>query len=76
MNRHFFCINMIYFMTTQTLQKIVEGLGVSLDELFKVEYLKPPKELIYDIHSIIDSVKDDRDKVEEIYKILKAITSI
>lgn len=64
------------FMTAQTLQKIVEGLGVSLDELFKVEHLKPTKELICDIHSIIDSVKDDRDKIEEIYKILKAITSI
>lgn len=64
------------FMTAQTLQKIVECLGVSLEELFKVEHLRSTNELICDIHTIVDSVKDDRDKVEEIYKILKAITSI
>lgn len=64
------------FMTAQTMEKIIECLGITVDELFNVEHLKPTNELLEEIHHIIDSIKDDKDKVEEIYKILKAITSI
>lgn len=63
------------FMTAQTLEKIVECLGVSLDEFFAIEHLKPTNELVEDIHKIVNDIKDDRDKVEEIYKILKAIAT-
>lgn len=63
------------FMTAQTMAKIIECLGISLDELFCAEHLKPTNELLEDIHNIINNIKDDRDKVEEIYKILRAITS-
>lgn len=62
------------FMTAQTMEKLLECLDVSLDELFSVEHLRPTNELIDDIHKIVNDVKDDRDKVEEIYKILKAIS--
>ena len=62
------------FMTAQTMEKIIECLGVSLDELFSAEHLRPTNELLEDIHRIVNEIKDDRDKVEEIYKILKAIT--
>lgn len=61
------------FMTAQTMEKLLECLDVPLDELFSVEHLRPTNELIDDIHKIVNDVKDDRDKVEEIYKILKAI---
>lgn len=64
------------FMTAQTMEKIIECLGVMVEELFNAEHLKPANELLADIHMIVDSVKDDRDKIEEIYKILKAITSV
>ena len=64
------------FMTAQTMEKIIECLGVTVEELFNAEHLKPANELLADIHMIVDSVKDDRDKIEEIYKILKAITSV
>ena len=63
------------FMTAQTMQKIIDCLDITLEELFNAEHLKPTNELVEDIHDIVNSVKNDRDKVEEIYKILKAITS-
>lgn len=63
------------FMTAQTMEKIIECLDITIEELFNAEHLKPTNELLDDIHSIINSIKDDRDKVEEIYKVLKAMTS-
>lgn len=64
------------FMTAQTMEKIIDSFGISVEELFNAEHLKPTAELLDDIHLIINNIKDDRDKVEEIYKILKAITSV
>lgn len=61
------------FMSAQTMEKILECLGITLNELFTAEHLKPTEDLISEIDSIIDSVKDDRDKIENIYKIVKAI---
>lgn len=64
------------FMTAQTMEKIIQSFGITVEELFNAEHLKPTNELLEEIHNIVDSVKDDKDKVEEIYKILKAITSV
>lgn len=61
------------FMTALTMEKLLECLDVSLEELFSVEHLRPTSELVEDIHKIVNDMKDDRDKIEEIYKILKAI---
>ena len=61
------------FMTAQTMEKILECLGITVDELFTAEHLKPTEDLITEIDAIIDSVKDDRDKIENIYKVVKAI---
>lgn len=63
-------------MTAQTMEKIIQSFGITVEELFNAEHLKPTNELLEEIHNIVDSVKDDKDKVEEIYKILKAITSV
>ena len=62
------------FMTAQTLEKIIETLDAPLDDFFTTEHLKSTGELLEDINSIINNFKDDRDKIEEIYKILKAIS--
>lgn len=61
------------FMTAQTMEKILECLGITIDELFTAEHLKPTEDLITEIDAIINSVKDDRDKIENIYKVVKAI---
>lgn len=61
------------FMTAQTMEKILECLNITVDELFTAEHLKPTEDLITEIDAIINSVKNDRDKIENIYKIVKAI---
>ena len=61
------------FMSSQTLEKILLCLNVSLNDLFSVEHLKPTEDLIEEIDLILNSVKNDRDKVENIYKVVKAI---
>ena len=43
--------------------------------IFSVEHLKPTEDLISEIDSILCSIKNDREKVENIYKIVKAIIS-
>ena len=55
------------------MEKILECLGITVDELFTAEHLKPTEDLITEIDAIINSVKDDRDKIENIYKVVKAI---
>lgn len=61
------------FMTAQTMEKLMYCLNIGIEELFSAEHLKTTEELISEIDNIIDSVKDDRDKIENIYKIVKAI---
>lgn len=61
------------FMSAQTMEKILSCLNVSVDELFTAEHLKPTEDLINEIESIINNVKNDREKIENIYKVVKAI---
>ncbi|MBQ8459338.1 helix-turn-helix transcriptional regulator [bacterium] len=64
------------FMTAQTMEKILECLGVNISELFNAEHLQTTKILVEELHSMINNVRDDRDKIEEIYKVVRAITTI
>ncbi len=64
------------FMTAQTMEKIIECLETTLQELFEAEHLKPTEDLIKEINSVLHTHKNDRDKIEEIYKVVRAITSI
>ncbi|MBP3820451.1 helix-turn-helix transcriptional regulator [bacterium] len=64
------------FMTAQTMEKIIECLNISINDLFTAEHLRPTEELIKEIHAVINSHKNDRIKIEEIYKVIKAIATI
>ena len=64
------------FMRAQTLEKILTCLGVSLNELFDCAHLKSTPELINEIALMLNDIANNREKVEEIYKVVKAITSI
>ena len=61
------------FLTSKTLDKMLEVLKISPDELFYVEYLKPSKELLQEIISDIKSIEGDEDRLRTIYKVVKAI---
>ena len=64
------------FMTAETMEKILKCLDVSPAELFDAGHLQPTKILVQDLHEMINSIKDDSDKVKEVYKVVKALISI
>lgn len=59
------------FVTAETLEKVFDVLEVSGNELFAFDHLKPQEELIDEIISDLHDIKD-REKIETIYKIVKA----
>ncbi len=61
------------FLTAQTLEKIMEVLKISPDDLFHVEYLKEPKELINELTSTIKTLENDEEKLRLVYKIIQSI---
>lgn len=59
------------FVTAETLEKVFDVLKISSSELFAFDHIRPKEELIKEIVSDIKNL-DDREKIETIYKIIKA----
>ena len=59
------------FLTADTLEKILDVLNVSSSELFAVDHIKPQEDLVNEIISDVQNLKD-RQKIETIYKNKKA----
>ncbi len=59
------------FLTAETLEKILDELGVTCSELFAFDHIKPQDELIKEIVNDVQKLTD-RSKIEIIYKIVKA----
>ena len=59
------------FLTASTLEKIIEILEITPQELFMINYLKPQDELKNEIIETIKKIKN-REKIEIIYKIIKS----
>lgn len=63
----------IYFVKADTLEKILTALNVTAEELFATDCLKPSGELINEINEIINSFKEDKEKLEIVYKVVKSL---
>ena len=59
------------FFTADTLEKIIEILEITPQDLFKINHLQPQEYLVEEIISSIKNIKD-REKIEIIYKIIKS----
>ncbi len=59
------------FLTADTLEKILDVLNVSSSELFTVDHIKPQEDLVNEIITDVQNLKD-KQKIETIYKIVKA----
>lgn len=59
------------FVTAETLEKFLDVFDTTLAELFAFDHIKPQEDLIAEIIQDIQSLKD-RNKIETIYKIVKA----
>lgn len=64
------------FVSSETLEKIMEALNVTAEELFANDYIKTSEELINDIYKKIDCIKKNKQKLEVIYKMLDFIISL
>jgi len=58
------------FFTAETLEKIINALDIEPYELFDFRHHKSPKDLITEINKMLEA---NPDKVQEIYKIIKAV---
>ena len=61
------------FVKAETLEKIIETLNITTEELFANEHIKTNRELINNINLFIDKAKNDTRTLEKIYKILKCL---
>lgn len=59
------------FFTADTLEKMLEILEITPQDLFKINHLKPQEDLVEEIIASIKNIKD-REKIEIIYKIIKS----
>ncbi len=60
------------FLTAETLEKILRVLNISSSELFAFDHLRPQEELVEEIIHDLCDIKS-REKIENIYKLIKAI---
>ncbi len=61
------------FVTAETLDKIMEALKTTPDELFRLNHLKDTKELIIEIEALINNLSSNKEKIEIIYKFIKSL---
>lgn len=62
------------FLTAETLDKIIEALKTTPEELFNTSHLKESGELIDEITKRVASVKNNREKLENIYRYIRSVT--
>ena len=59
------------FFKADTLEKILEVLSITPEDLFKVNYLQPQEVLVAEIIDKIKSIKN-REQIETLYRIVKS----
>ena len=61
------------FVTAETLEKLLVALNVTTEELFANDHIKAPKELLSEIYEQLDSIQNNQQKLETIYKMISFI---
>lgn len=63
------------FVSAQTIENILTYFNLSFEDFFISSHLRPTEDLLRDINAYIAKIKDDREKIENLYKIIKAISN-
>lgn len=58
------------FFTAETLEKIIKSLDIEPEELFSFNHQKSQQELIYEINKML---KENPDKISDVYKIIRSL---
>lgn len=61
------------FLSSQTLEKILEVFNVTLEDMFYFNYLKSNKEMVNELIDDIKANASNTQKLQTIYKVVKAI---
>ena len=62
-------------MTVETLDKLLNALDITAEEMFATNKVKESAELIKMINQNITSIDDNPDKLEIIYNLTKSLTN-
>lgn len=62
------------FLKAETLEKLLIALNITTEELFANNHIKNKKELLTDIYTYIDTLKNNSQKLEKAYKLLRFLT--
>ncbi len=63
------------FVSAQTIENILKHANMTTEDFFISSHLRPTEDLLNDISIYLDRIKDDRNKVESIYKVVKALSN-
>lgn len=63
------------FVSANTIDNILNYTGISFEDFVISSHLRPIDELMQDIYKYLDNIKDDRVKVENIYKIIQVLSN-
>ena len=63
------------FVSAQTIENILNYTNISFEDFFISIHLRPTEDLLNDIYIYLEKIKNDRDKVENIYKVIKALSN-
>ena len=61
------------FVSADTLDKIIEALSITAQELFAYEDIKESKVLLSDIYTVLDEIKTNRKQLEKIHRLIKLV---
>ena len=61
------------FVKAETLEKILNALDITTEQLFSNDHIKNPEELLADIHKFLNIAQDDRTKLKKIHKMIRFI---
>ncbi len=63
------------FVSAQTIENIMQYTGITFEDFVISSHLRPTKDLIKDIQFYLNKIKEDREKIESIYKVIKALSN-
>ena len=63
------------FVSAQTIENILSYADISFEDFFISSHLRPTEDLLNDIYIYINKIKNDREKIENIYKVVKALSN-
>ena len=64
----------ISFPKPETLEKILKAFNTTTEKLFANDHIKESKELLSEIYTQLDNIKNNQRKLETIYKMISFIT--